>query len=70
MLNAGAISFVYFEFKDIQSDKNSAGGALTPIDELLRSYSYRFIASYNDFVVTEGDLFAVSNALYALPPRH
>jgi FkbM family methyltransferase len=70
MLNAGAISFVYFEFNDIQSDKNLAGGALTPIDELLRSYSYRFIASYHDSVVTEGDLFAVSNALYALPPRH
>jgi FkbM family methyltransferase len=69
MLKRGAISFVYFEFNDIQPDKNSAGGALAPIDEFLRRYQYRFIASYNDYVVTDGDLFAVSNALYALPKK-
>jgi hypothetical protein len=70
MLKRGAISFVYFEFNDIQPDENSVGGALAPIDEFLRRYQYRFIASYNDYIATweEGDLFAVSNALYALPP--
>jgi FkbM family methyltransferase len=67
MLKRGAIAFVYFEFNDIQPDKNSAGGALAPIDEFLRSNQYRFIASYNDYIVTDGDLFSVSNALYALP---
>jgi FkbM family methyltransferase len=67
MLKRGAISFVYFEFNDIQPDENSAGGALAPIDEFLRRYQYRFITSYNDYIVTDGDLFAVSNALYALP---
>ena len=67
MLKRGAISFVYFEFNDIQPGKNSAGGALAPIDEFLRLYQYRFIASYNDYIVTDGELFAVSNALYALP---
>ena len=67
MLKRGAISFVYFEFNDIQPDENLAGGALAPIDEFLRRHQYRFIASYNDYIVTDGDLFAVSNALYALP---
>ena len=67
MLKRGAISFVYFEFNDIQPDENSAGGALAPIDEFLRRHQYRFITSYNDYIVTDGDLFAVSNALYALP---
>jgi FkbM family methyltransferase len=66
MLERGAVSFVYFEFNDIQPDENLAGGALAPIDEFLRRYQYRFIASYNDYVLTDGDLFAVSNALYAL----
>lgn len=65
MLDQGAISFIYFEFNDVQvSSENAAGGALFPIDEFLRRYQYRFIATYNDYVVTAGDLFAVSNALY------
>jgi hypothetical protein len=64
MLKLGAISFVYFEFNEIQVAASAAGGALLPIDEFLRRYQYRFIATYNDYVVTDGDLFAVSNALY------
>jgi FkbM family methyltransferase len=67
MLKRRAISFVYFEFNDIQADEKSVGGALAPIDELLRRHQYRFIASYNDYIVTD-DLFGVSNALYALAP--
>ena len=65
MLGQGAVSFVYFEFNDIGLDEKSDGGALVPIDEFLRGYQYRFIASYNDYIVTEGAPFAVSNALYA-----
>jgi FkbM family methyltransferase len=64
MLELGAISFVYFEFNDIQSSENAVGGALFPIDVFLRRHQYRFIATYNDYVVTAGNLFAVSNALY------
>jgi FkbM family methyltransferase len=67
MLRKGAVSFVYFEFNDIQPRDDAKGGALAPIDEFLRLYQYRFIASYNDYLVADGDLFAVSNALYALP---
>jgi FkbM family methyltransferase len=67
MLDRGAVSFIYFEFNDIHPSKAASGGALAPIDEHLRRYRYHFIASYNDYIVTEGELFAVSNALYALP---
>ena len=66
MLKKGAVSFVYFEFNDIQPRDYLWGGALAPIDEFLRLYQHRFIASYNDYIATDGELFAVSNALYAL----
>src|SRR6266850_559546 len=68
MLALQAIKFIYFEFNDVHPRKDSSGGALAPIDELIRPYGYRFIATYNDYVVTEGELFLVSNALYTLPP--
>lgn len=64
MLKLGAVSFVYFEFNDIQPSQAAAGGALLPIDDFLKQYQYRFIATYNDYVVTAGDFFVVSNALY------
>lgn len=68
MLAQQAIKFIYFEFNDISPRNNASGGALMPIDQLIRSYGYRFVATYNDYVVPEGELFLVSNALYALPP--
>jgi FkbM family methyltransferase len=68
MLAKQAIKFIYFEFNDINPPKNAAGGALSPIDELIRPYGYRFIATYNDYIKTQGELILVSNALYALPP--
>jgi hypothetical protein len=66
MLGRGAISFVYFEFNDISSEENTTGGALAPVDELLKRHGYHFIASYNDYLIGDSELFAVSNALYAL----
>ena len=63
----GAIKFIYFEFNDIDPRRDASGGALTPIDRLIRPQGYRFIASYNDYIVPNGELFLVSNALYALP---
>jgi FkbM family methyltransferase len=68
MLTRKAIKFIYFEFNDIQPKSGTTGGALSPIDSLIRPHGYRFIASYNDFAITMGELFLVSNALYALPP--
>ncbi len=63
------IKFIYFEFNDINPRRDASGGALAPIDQLIRPLGYRFIATYNDYVVPNGELFLVSNALYALPPH-
>jgi len=68
MLAQRAIRFIYFEFNDISPRIGTSGGALMPIDQLISPHGYRFIATYNDSVVPEGELFLVSNALYALPP--
>jgi FkbM family methyltransferase len=68
MLQKHAIKFVYFEFNDLQPRDGTSGGALMPIDGLLRPHGYRFVASYNDYIVTDGEMFSVSNALFALPP--
>ena len=68
LLKTGAISFVYLEFNDVQPGENAAGGALGPVAQLLREYGVRFVASYNDYIVSEGQFFNVSNALFALAP--
>lgn len=69
LLAAGLIRFIYFEFNEILNREGVFGGALAPIAELITPYGYRFVATYNDYVVTEGEMFGVSNALFALPPR-
>jgi FkbM family methyltransferase len=69
MLATGAIRFVYVEFNDLQPKMGTTGGALCPIDGLLRRFGFQFIATYNDLIVTEGELLVVSNALFAVPPR-
>jgi len=68
MLQKHGIKFIYVEFNDLQPTPGTFGGALIPIDTLLRPYGYRFIASYMDYIVTEGEMFLLSNALFALPP--
>jgi FkbM family methyltransferase len=68
MLPKHAIRFSYFEFNDLQPRDGASGGALMPIDSLLRLHGYRFVTSYSDYIVTDGDMFSVSNALFALPP--
>jgi len=69
MLSQQAIKFVYFEFNEISPRSDASVGALAPIDQLIRPHGYRFIASYNDAIVPDGELFLVSNALYAMPPH-
>jgi FkbM family methyltransferase len=68
MLQKCAIKFICFEFNDLELREGTSGGALMPIYALLRPYGYRFVASYNDYIVTDGEMFSVSNALFALPP--
>ena len=63
-----AIEFVFVEFNYLQPQNYRSGGALLPIDSLLHSYGFRFITSYSDLIVTEGEIFSVSNAVFALPP--
>ena len=69
MLKRGAIRYIYFEFNDLHPRNNAVGGGLVPIDELIRPLGYRFVATYNDYVVTKGEFFVVCNALYVLPPK-
>jgi FkbM family methyltransferase len=68
MLERRAVKFIYVEFNDLQPNDGVFGGALLPFDNLLRPLGYRFVASYTDRVVTEGEMFTVSNALFALQP--
>jgi FkbM family methyltransferase len=68
MLQKRAISFVYVEYFELQPKEDASGGALVPFDTFLRPFGYRFIASYNDYITTEGEFFSVSNALFALLP--
>lgn len=67
LLKNGSIKFIYFEFTSISPLRGMSGGALGPIDELLTSHGYRFVATYNDYILPDTNLFNVSNALYAVP---
>jgi FkbM family methyltransferase len=66
LLSRGAIKFAYVEFNHILPRAGVAGGSLSEIDELLAPSRLRFVASYTDFALTEGDIFASCNALFAL----
>jgi FkbM family methyltransferase len=62
------IKFVYAEFNDIFEGAGGSGGALFPICDFLYSFGFRFVATYTDYLVTEGEFFGVHNALFAVPP--
>ena len=69
LLKSSPIDFIFVEFNDLQAKSGTFGGSLMDIDSFLRPFGYHFIASYNDYIRTEGEMFAVSNALFAMPPR-
>jgi FkbM family methyltransferase len=56
LLGLGAIRFVYFEFNEILERNGVSGGALPPIAMLVRPFGYRFVATYTDRIVTEGEM--------------
>jgi FkbM family methyltransferase len=58
------IRFVYVEFNTLMPKAGTTGGALLPISELLEPLGFRFVASYAEFMITTGDLFVTSNALF------
>ena len=69
LIAKGRVRYIYVEFNDIMPKEGVFGGALEPIAKLIDAYGYRFVASYNDYVVAEREPFGVSNALVVLPPR-
>jgi FkbM family methyltransferase len=64
-LQSQKIRFLYIEFNDILERAGRTGGALAPICEFLQPLGFRFVTCYTDDVVTEGEFFAVHNALFA-----
>lgn len=67
-LKSHGVRFVYAEYNDILQQSGTTGGALAPISALLESHGFSFVASYTDDVVTDGEFFAVHNALFAASP--
>lgn len=67
MLGLGGIKFIYVEFNDVMSAQ-STGTTLQGLQETLGPCSYQFVAAYTDYLVTEGNLFGVRNALYVHQP--
>lgn len=72
MMEQRAIKFVFIEFNDVNGNQS-----LSSIDELLRPFGFRFVATYNDYIAGPGfldyiadgaEFFAVNNALFVLPP--
>jgi FkbM family methyltransferase len=64
MLASKLIRFVYVEFNTLMPRAGTTGGALLPISEVLEPLGFRFVASYAEFMITTGDLFVTSNALF------
>jgi FkbM family methyltransferase len=67
-LKSRKINFVYAEFNELFERAGQTGGALVPIYGFLEPFGFRFITSYTDYVVTDGEFFAVHNALFATAP--
>jgi FkbM family methyltransferase len=67
MLASGRAGYVYTEFNDLQPRQGATGGALIPIAELLAKFGFRYVATYTDFVLPDGQVYVCANALFALP---
>jgi FkbM family methyltransferase len=64
-LKSRKVRFVYTEFNDILERTGRTGGALAPICSFLRPFGFCFVTCYTEEVITDGDFFAVHNALFA-----
>lgn len=69
MLQKRAVKFVLVEFNDLLPREGVVGGALIPCQDLLDPFGFRFVAAYNDYISTSGEMFSVSKALFCLPPQ-
>jgi FkbM family methyltransferase len=69
MLQKRAVKFVLVEFFDLLPKDGVFGGALMPFEDLLGPFGFRFVAAYNQYISTAGEMFSTSNALFCLPPH-
>ena len=69
LLRNHAVKFIYLEFNQITGSSKQVRGSLCPMAEILAPFGFKFVASYNDYIVPEDGFFMVSNALFALPPE-
>jgi len=69
MLQKRAVKFILVEFFDLLPKQGVFGGALMPFEDLLGPFGFRFVAAYNDYISTAGEMFSTSNALFCLPPH-
>jgi FkbM family methyltransferase len=67
MLQKRAVKFILVEFFDLLPREGVFGGALMPFEDLLGPFGFRFVAAYNDYISTAGEMFSTSNALFCLP---
>jgi FkbM family methyltransferase len=66
MLESGSIRFIYVEFNDLWDRDGIEGGSLLPIALFLKTYGYRFVATYTDRIEALPPLFVSSNAMFVL----
>src|SRR5262249_21173950 len=66
LLAGGRVKFVFVEFNSMLPREGATGGALLPIGSLLEPLGFQFLASYPEYMITEGELLVTSNALFAL----
>lgn len=69
LLENGSPMFVYAEFNSVLPQRDSSGGALAPLSNLLEPNGFQFVATYPEYMVTTEELFVVSNVLYVRPPK-
>lgn len=65
MFGEGRVWFVYVEFNDLLVREGVTGGALFPLAEYLSPFGLRYVATYTDFIKTDGAMLVVANALFA-----
>jgi FkbM family methyltransferase len=69
MLRERRVNFVYTEFNDLLDRPGVTGGSLLPIAQFLATLGLRYVATYTDFVQTDGPMWLCANALFARDPR-
>lgn len=69
LLQNHAVKFIYLEFNQIAGGLDQMPGSLCLLADMLARFGFKFVASYNDYIVPEDGFFSVSNALFVLPPE-